>query len=104
MDEFTYTPKPWRYVGTRSPIQSPQGNRIEMHVVATNHPNGEWESIYCKTEEDAKLIAVAPDMLESLHELVAGLYAVGITMPKIRNATKDALDRAKAIIEKAEGV
>jgi hypothetical protein len=46
-----------RYVGVRAPLVDPQGNRIDMHVVAVDHPAGRWEAIYCKTKEQAEAIA-----------------------------------------------
>jgi len=58
--------KPWRYVGERFPIQSPQGDRIKMHVVAVDHPNGSWESIYCNTKEQAETVARSRTLLPQL--------------------------------------
>ena len=45
-----------RYVGVRYPICQPDGTRIDMHAVAVDHPNGPWEAIYCRTQEQAETI------------------------------------------------
>lgn len=46
-----------KYVGTRYPLCTPQGQRIEMHIVSITHPNGDWEAIYCRTRGQAECIA-----------------------------------------------
>jgi hypothetical protein len=69
------------------------GGRVVVDAGAFDHTDG---------LEIVRRWNIHPEMLESLHELVAGLYAVGITMPAIRVATQEALDRAKAVIAKAE--
>ena len=56
LDDCQCATGPWRYVGTRFPLQSPQGDRIQMHVISVPHPNGEWEAVYCETEAQARLI------------------------------------------------
>ena len=45
-----------RYVGVRYPICQPDGTRIDMHAIAVDHPNGPWEAIYCRTQEQAETI------------------------------------------------
>jgi uncharacterized protein (UPF0261 family) len=99
----SHTPKPWRV----SEFGTVEGHRTDANMMAQVANTSGFATNTCETHQEsaanAILIAAAPEMLDSLHELVAGLYAVGITQPRIRAVTQDALDRAKAIIAKAEG-
>jgi len=63
----------WKYVGTRCPVQSPSGTRVEMHVVSVPHENGPWEAIYCHTEEQARTIVALADALAEKERLVLEL-------------------------------
>ena len=102
-ETVTHTPKPWRL----SEHGTIEGHRTDADMMAQVANTKGFSTNTCETHQEsaanAALIVTAPEMLDSLHELVAGLYAVGITMPKIRAATQEALDRAKAIIARAEG-
>lgn len=91
-----HTPGPWK-IGNIRP--GDKVIRIEPDAAIVDYDDVNQD----EAQANAYLIAAAPDMLDSLHELVAGLYAVGITMPRIKAATADALDRARVAIAKAEG-
>lgn len=66
---------PTRYAGSRhlSPDYMSKAG-MNMYVVTTQHPNGEWESIFCKTEEIAQLVE---HTVNSHAALVAALEACG---------------------------
>lgn len=66
-----HTKEPWEAVGERFPIQSPQGNRIGMTVIATNHHNGRWESIYCHVPDDAARIVACVNALAGIADPAA---------------------------------
>ena len=75
------TPKPWRIEG-----QSIVGGGQNGYVCS-------WSG----TISDAHLIASAPELLESLKEILS-VVSVRIDDPRI-----EAFDKARKIIEKAEG-
>ena len=102
-----FTPGPWRYVGERMPLSTPQGRGINMHVVATNHPNGPWESIYCHIEGDARLCASAPTLLAQRDALLAAAEAVSAYFPpldRINQAeTRQMVEALRAAVLAAKG-
>lgn len=84
MSAITHTPGPWIKVGNSVFKAKEDGGKYyaEMSVAVTH------------TEEDARLIAAAPDLLEALIECLECEFSV---------SDKAAISRARAAIAKAEG-
>ena len=104
----SHTPGPWEVEPREGSCWLIRADGMHSYIAELPDHSDDCEeeqqerALWLEQDANAMLIAAAPEMLESLHELVAGLYAVGITMPAIREATQDALDRARAVIDKAE--
>jgi len=69
-----HTPLPWKCVGQRCPFSTPQGRPIHAFGISVNHPNGEWEAIFCNRKQDAEHIVAAvtavPKLLEFAKEFL----------------------------------
>ena len=48
--------EPWKYMGTVYPYSTPQGRPIQSFCLSVQHAKGDWEAIFCRTEEQARRI------------------------------------------------
>lgn len=90
-----HTPGPWDHVAghVHAEIQTVNGERLYPTVAIVDHSTSRWE-------DNAHLIAAAPELLEALR----GLYGAAAAMmaDDISDITFE-LNKARAAIAKAEG-
>lgn len=99
--------EPWKYGGTRCPIESPSGKRVEMHVITTSHPNGKWDSFYgaSKKQIDHAVLCVNAcegmsdeDIEEAMKEF-GNLNTVIKRMADVHDALESDLDKAIELLK-----
>jgi hypothetical protein len=96
-----HTPGPWRYQGeTTRRLNQPDSAVFEVYTAT-----GEYgHPATCGKEEDACLIAAAPELLAALKETVSHLMEDDKLFPALHPVGKcPVLINARAAIAKAEG-
>jgi hypothetical protein len=75
-----------KYVGPRH-IQY-ASSRETLYAVAVDHPNGPWEAIFCKTEEQARWVVALAELREAVRAWDATLsdYCDGPERDRVRAA------------------
>lgn len=91
-----HTPGPWT-------VSDNHGKRY-IEPVGDNEP----VAMICRGHADsysanAHLIAAAPELLEALEIMIVGACAVGVPHAGERKVLQDAVDHARATINKARG-
>ena len=99
-----HTPGPWAVEGEdcQAIVLSPSGWIIAQTDHIHSKDPSQWEDIHMA---NMRLIAAAPDLLESLEDLLSNLDEMGLaTMPgDTFENMRETVDRARAAIAKAEG-
>ncbi len=76
-----HTPGPLRYFLPAEPIDLPNGDSVNLWEVATEPVhNGFHTTGYTFTEEDARLYAAAPDLVDVVEEVCQDVQAIGIEL------------------------
>jgi len=90
-----HTPGPWvvKYLVDGYNIRAPEAR---CHVATASDPEMVWGAI--GREEDARLIAAAPELLAGLEDAVLFLIGVGVS------AESPVLERLVSVIQKAKGL
>ncbi len=99
-DLRSHTPGPWHW--DSDPVKGDPYSRIRYRVTAlgktvTQVYYSSFEGGPTNAEADARLIAAAPELLQSVRELAGWLIEGGQAVPRIY------LERARAAITKVEG-
>lgn len=92
-----HTPGPW-IVALNDGNLSVRSEATDETVAAFTHVYP--ECVFGLDEDDARLIAAAPDLLEALHALLPALMSKSAMMSK---ADWSAVEKANAAIAKARG-
>ena len=92
----THTPGPWEYC----PKDTPDGQPF----VLSQHVNrgGNFYVAVCRVEEDARLIAAAPELLEALKNTIQSLEYWFPRRGDPQGANSEMMNKARAAIAKAE--
>lgn len=86
-----YTPGPWLLESGRS-IKT-RGGDFFLSYGKDQYGNPRWKTHYAELDDNARLIAMAPELLETLKNII--IWDDG-------NLPGDLIDTAKQIIKKAE--
>ncbi|MNK69791.1 hypothetical protein D3C87_891880 [compost metagenome] len=97
-----FTPGPW--FTQRSGFSTVYVEaRIEGGMLQEVAACGPTEAGQDQQEANARLIAAAPELLEALEIMIVGACAVGVPHAGERKVLQDAVDHARAVINKASG-
>jgi hypothetical protein len=102
-----HTPAPWAVEQVEERADRPDRWAVVSKFYSDEEPGicGDYSKNWRLSEEDARLIAAAPDLLESLKAMAQALHMTQLLMKEqgTRELAKALVADARAAIAKAEG-